>query len=40
MAAPTRKFGYYDDDEPVFAWVRKGTLTRRAQLRGAAHGLR
>ena len=22
---PTRKFGYYADDEPVFAWAREGT---------------
>ena len=38
--APTRKFGYYADDAPVFEWARRGTAPKAAQLRGATHGLR
>ncbi len=30
---PTRKFGYYADDAPVFAWVRKALLQTRAASR-------
>ena len=40
LAAPIRKFGVYDDDQPVFGWLRDGRRGPPALPRGAGHGPR
>ena len=40
LAAGGRKFGVYDDDLPVFDWLRDGRRRAAAVRRGAGHGPR